>query len=567
MASSLDRVDGRLKVTGQATYAAEFAVKGLTHAALVLGRIAHGRITQLDTSGAESAPGVLCVITHRNAARIPRLKSAVSEQGAAVQTVLPLQNDLIHHAGQPVAVVVAETYEQAQYAAELVNVQYEAQRPRTRLDQYAHEAYPHRPMLGIVSDYLRGDPPRALSEADVCLEETYTTPIEHHNPMEPHATIATWDATGKLTVYDTTQGVHLTRQGLAEAFGLPVDKVRVICPFVGGGFSAKNVVWPYTILTAVAARDVGRPVKLRLRNYAEADPESGMPWSSKALRACYEQGAERCAWGHRNPAPRSMRDGRLLVGWGMATASYPSFGFPAAATAAIRADGCAMVRSGTAELGTGQYTVLTQIASDALGLEPEHVVVQLGDTEQPFSLGASGSSSVRSVGPAVRLAAEDARNRAVHLALEDEASPLFGYGADAIAVERGYLFVRQEPARRESYTAILTRHGLAQVTGTGTVGQVSTPARHRVNAFGAQFVEVRVDPDFGLVRIHRALGVFDIGRVINPKAARSQAIGGMVFGSGMALLEHTQIPSGVWQGHVTRSCRVPAARPCRCATD
>jgi xanthine dehydrogenase YagR molybdenum-binding subunit len=651
--AALDRVDGRLKVTGQATYVAEFAVKGLTHAALVLSRIAHGRITQLDTSDAESAPGVLCVITHRNAARIPRLKSAVSEQGAAVQTVLPLQNDLIHHAGQPVAVVVAETYEQAQYAAELVNVQYEAQLPRTRLEQYAHEAYPHPPMLGVVSDYLRGDPPRALSEADVCLEETYTTPIEHHNPMEPHATIAAWDGIGKLTVYETTQGVHLTRQGLAEAFELPVDKVRVICPFVGGGFGAKNVVWPYTILTAIAARDAGRPVKLvltraqmfvsagyrsqthqklkvgarhdgtltaiahhataigsevgefpetapevtkilyacpnvetsvrlvrldvgapsnmrapgeapgsfalesaldelaaalhvdpiklRLRNYAEADPDTGMPWSSKALRACYAQGAERFAWGHRNPAARSMRDGRLLVGWGMATASYPSFGFPAAATAAIRADGCAMVRSGTAELGTGQYTVLTQIASDALGLEPEHVVVQLGDTEQPFSLGASGSSSVRSVGPAVRLAAEDARNRVVHLALEDEASPLFGYGADAIAVERGDLFVRHEPARRESYVAILARQGLVQVTGTGTVDQVSTPARHRVNAFGAQFVEVRVDPDFGLVRIHRALGVFDVGRVINPKTARSQAIGGMVLGIGMALLEHTQI--------------------------
>jgi xanthine dehydrogenase YagR molybdenum-binding subunit len=552
-----------------------------------------------------------------------------------------------------VAVVVAETYEQAQYAAERVSVHYDAQPARARLERYMHEAYAHQPMLGILSEYSRGDPPRALSEADVRLEQTYSTPIEHHNPMEPHATVAAWDAIGKLTVYETSQGVHLTRQGLAEALGLPLEQVHVICPFVGGGFGAKNVIWPYTILTALAARHVGRPVKLvltraqmftsagyrsqtqqalkvgarsdgtltaiahhtiaigsevgefpetapevtkilyacpnvetsvrlvrldigvpsnmrapgeapgsfalesaldelatalpmdpielRLRNYAETDPDTGMPWSSKALRVCYEQGAERFGWAQRNPVPQSMRDGCWLVGWGVATASYPSFGFPAAATVVIRADGCAIVRCGTAELGTGQYTVMTQIASDTLGLEPAEVVVELGDTDQPFSMGASGSSSVRSVGPAVRLASEDARNKVVKLAVEDHASPLFGCSTGAIAMERGDLFVRDEPARRESYAALLARHGPGQVTGTGKVDQVSTPAQHRVNAFGAQFVEVRVDPEFGLVRIHRALGVFDIGRVINPKTARSQAIGGMVFGIGMALLEQTQI--------------------------
>jgi xanthine dehydrogenase YagR molybdenum-binding subunit len=471
--------------------------------------------------------------------------------------------------------------------------------------------------------------------------------------MEPHATIAAWDADGGLTVHDATQGVHLTRQGLAEALGLPAEKVRVICPFVGGGFGSKGGFWPYPALAAIAARQVGRPVKLvltraqmytsvgyrsqtvqdvqvgarrdgtltaivhhstsigsdlgefpetapevtkvlyacpnletrvrlvrldlgvptwmrapgeatgsfalesaldelasalgldpielRLRNYAETDPESGKPWSSNALRDCYTQAAERFGWARRNPEPRSMRDGRWLVGMGMATASYPSFGFPAQAGAAIRADGRAVVRSGTADLGTGQYTVMTQVAADALGLPPERVAFELGDTDLPFAFVAGGSSGVRSVGPAVRLAAEAARAKVLELAAGDEDSPLAGYGPDAVGAEGGELFLKHDPSKRESYAAILARHGLEEVTGEGGVEMVGMADEHRVNAFGAQFVEVRVDPDLGLVRVARALGAFDIGTVLNQKTARSQAIGGIVFGIGMALLEHTSI--------------------------
>jgi xanthine dehydrogenase YagR molybdenum-binding subunit len=404
----LDRVDGRLKVTGAAAYTAEFQATELAHAALVQSTIARGRITQLDTSAADAAPGVLGVISHRNSPRMPRLKSAGSLEGAAFQTVLPLQDEVIYHAGQHVALVVADTLEQAQYAAGLVRVEYEAQTPRAQLESYTSESYPHQPMFGILPDYVRGHPWPALSGAEIRIEQTYSTPIEHHNPMEPHAAFAAWDASGKLTVHDTTQGVHLARQGLAEALGLPLDQIRVICPFVGGGFGAKDSLWPYTVLAAIAARHVGHPVKLvltraqmytsvgyrsqtvqelklgalrngmltsivhhataigsevgefpetapeatkllyaspnletsvrlvgldlgvpssmrapgeapgsfalesamdelavalgidpielRLRNYAETDPESGKPWSSKALRACYAQGAERFGW-------------------------------------------------------------------------------------------------------------------------------------------------------------------------------------------------------------------------------------------------------------------------------
>jgi xanthine dehydrogenase YagR molybdenum-binding subunit len=649
----VDRVEGRLKVTGGATYAAEFRVPGLAHAALVQSNIARGRITRLDTTDAEAAPGVVDVISHLNAPRLPRLKPAATLEGSAFQTVLPLQDEVIHHAGQHVALVVAETLEQARHAASLVKVEYAAEQPRTQLEAHRAAAYAPQPVFGMPPDYVRGDPWQAQAGAEVRVEQTYTTPIEHHNPMEPHAAIAAWEAGDKLVVYDTTQGVHMTRAGLAEALGLRLNQVRVICPFVGGAFGAKDSLWPYTILAAVAARRTGRPVKLvltraemftsvgyrsqtvqdvklaarrdgtlcatvhhcaavgsevgefaetapevtqvlyacpnvetrlrltgldvgvsstmrapgeasgsfalesamdeladalgmdpielRLRNYAETDPDTGKPWSSKALRACYAEGAERFGWSRRTAEPRSMRDGRWLVGWGMATASYPSVGAPGAARAVIRADGRAVVRSGTADLGTGQYTVMTQVAADALGLPPDRVTFELGDSEQPYAFVAGDSSGVRSVGPAVRLAAEAARAKVIDLATHDELSPLAGYGPEAIGVEGGELFLEHAPAQRESYAALLVRHGLDQVTADGSVDWVSTPDDHRVNAFGAQFIEVRVDPELGLVRVQRALGVFDIGRVINPKTARSQAIGGIVMGIGMALLERTAL--------------------------
>jgi xanthine dehydrogenase YagR molybdenum-binding subunit len=650
----LDRVDGRLKVTGAATYTAEHRIDGLTHAALVQSAIARGQITRLATSAAVAAPGVLGVISHLNAPRLPRLKSSLTGEGFANQTVMPFEDARIYHAGQPVAMVVAETWEQAQYAARLVSVEYDMQNPRTELEPHVSEAYPPGPYFrGILPDYARGEPARGLADALIRVEQTYTTPIEHHNPMEPHATIATWDGEGGLTVYDASQGVFVTRAGLGEALGLPAEKIHVICPFVGGGFGTKAWLWPHTVLATIAARQIGRPVKLvltraqmytltgyrsqtlqdvqvgarrdgtltaiihhstsigsnvgefqepttevtrilyacpnvetrlrlvqldlgvptamrapgeasgsfalesamdelayelqmdpielRLRNYARTDPDSGRPWSSNALGACYTEAAERFGWARRNPEPRSMGDGLFQVGWGMASASYPTSGAPAQATVAILADGQAVVQSGTADLGTGQYTVMTQVASDALGLPAERVRFELGDTDLPFAFVAGGSSGVRSVGPAVRLAANAARAKVLLLAGSDEDSPLSGYGHEAVSAEGGELFLKHDPSKRESYAAILARHGLQVVTGDGSVGAVSMPSGHQVNTFGAQFVEVRVDPDLALVRVTRALGAFDIGRVLNPKTARSQAIGGIVMGIGMALLERTVI--------------------------
>jgi xanthine dehydrogenase YagR molybdenum-binding subunit len=650
----LDRVDGYLKVTGGAPYAAEHPIERLAHAVLVQSTIARGRIARLDSAAAEAAPGVLAVISHLNAPKLEPMKSFLTGEGVAIQTAPVLQDDVIHYAGQHLAVVVAETLEQAQHAAQLVRIGYEEQPPRTELRDQLDAAYLPRPFFGgTPPEHTRGDPTRGLAEAEVRVEATYTTPIEHHNPLEPHALIAVWGADGSLTVYEATQGVFGVQQGLAEVFGLPRDKVRVISPFLGGGFGTKGTYWPHTSLAALAAQRVSRPVKLvltraqmytstgyrsatlqelklgarrdgtltaivhhstsigsevgefpetageitktlyacpnletklslvplnlgvptamrapgeasgsfalesaldelayelgidplelRLRNYAEVSPESGKPWSSKALRACYGEAAERFGWARRNPEPGSMRDGRWLVGYGMATAAYPTVGFPAQAKATIRADGSALVQSATADLGTGQYTVMTQVAADALGLPPERITFELGDTRLPFAFVAGGSSGVRSVGPAVKLAAEAARARVVELALRDEDSPLAGYGSEAVGAEEGELFLQHDPARRESYAAILARHRLAEVSGDGGVDWAEVTQRFAVSSFGAQFVEVRVDPDFGLVRVARALGAFGIGRVINPKTARSQAIGGIVWGIGMALLERTAV--------------------------
>lgn len=684
----IDRVDGRQKVTGAARYSADHVLEGLVHAVLVQSIIASGRIARLDASGAEAAPGVLDVITHLNAPELPTTR-AMSGGGFALQAVTPLQDDRIRHAGENVALVVAETLEQAQHAARLIRVEYDEHSPRTELREhgeqvpsfvlsdYLEQAYPPQGVFGNPPDHTRGDPDGGLLEAEVRVDETYTTPIEHHNPMEPAATIAVWQDDGALTVYETTQGVTTTRMALAQALGLPRRKVRVVSRFLGGGFGCKGPYWPHTTLAAVAARRVGRPVKLvltraqmytsvgyrpetvqrvrlgarqngtltatihhststgseagelpepaaemtkmlyscpnlvtrhrlvklnmgvpslmrapgeasgsfalesaldelayelgmdpirlRLRNYAEVEPDSGKPWSSKALRACYEEGAERFGWEQRDPEPRSMRDGRWLVGWGMATAAYSSASLPAMARVRILSNGRAIAQSGTQDLETGTYTVMAQVASDTLGLPPDRITFELGDTTLPFALTSVSSSTARSVGPAVRAAAEAAKRKALNLAVRDRKSPLYGAKPEAVGAAEGELFLKADPSRRDTYAAILSRrrmdkvearriagllealHGIApamlpSVPG-GLLRATTSPfaGKHSTYDFGAQYVEVRVDPDLGIVRLSRALGVFDIGTVLNPKTARSQAIGGITWGLGMALLEQSPV--------------------------
>jgi xanthine dehydrogenase YagR molybdenum-binding subunit len=281
------------------------------------------------------------------------------------------------------------------------------------------------------------------------------------------------------------------------------------------------------------------PVELRLRNHADDDPESGRPWSSKSLKDCYRQAAERFGWSRRKSEPRSMREGRLLVGWGMATATWPTLRRPATALVRVRADGTALVRTAASDIGPGTYTVMTQIAADALGLPVARVRFELGDSRMPPAPVQGGSMTVASIGSAVHDAATAAREKVLELAAGEEGSPLHREAGDRVGAGDGRLFLKDEPSRGETYGDILKRHRKEAVEVTHESKPGGEAKQFSMHAFGAQFVEVRVDLDLGTVRVARVVSGFGAGRIINPKTAHSQAIGGIVGGLGMALMEHT----------------------------
>ena len=641
----LDRVDGRLKVTGAAKYSAEWPMPGVAHGFMVLSTIANGRIRNIDAARALREPGVLAVMTSRNA---PRLVTADDKAGVD-KAPMVLQDDTIAYDRQPVALVLADTFERAQYAASLVVVHYDVGRPQTTFAM----GTPYKPKAvhGKDADTLRGDAAAAFAAASIRVDNVYTTPPEHHNPMEPHATIARWDG-DTLTVYDATQGIFATRTRLADMFDMPPEKVRVIAKFIGGGFGGKGAAWPHTILAAMGAKMIGRavkiaiwrpqmwgsvgyrsptnqrvalganadgtlvstihevrsqtsqidefvessgilttmlytspallvthrvtklnvgtptymrapgestgsfalesamdelayaanldPIELRLRNYAETDQDAKLPFSSKSLRECYKAGADAFAWNRRTPAPGSMRDGRMLVGIGMASATYPTNRSAASAVARIDASGNVAVQSGGVDIGTGSYTAFGQVAAEALGIPVERVTMGLGDTRMPNAPNAGGSQLTASVGSAVKLAAIDARAKVALLAIGDARSPLAGAAPEAIDAKDGRLFLKSDPSRGETYAAIIARSGASLVEGKADAKPGDEKKQYAMHAFGAQFAEVRVDPDLGTVRVVRQLGAFASGRIINAKLAHSQFIGGMTFGLGMALFEETR---------------------------
>ncbi len=647
----LDRVDGRLKVTGQALYAAEHPVPNVTHAVLIMSTIARGRVTGMNTKAAEQSPGVLAVMTPMNAPRLPA-ESSGGNKAPTSRKVQVLQDDRVYYSNQPIGLVVAETLEQATHGAELVEVSYAAEPFNVVLERGLAKAYDPKKVggAGDPADSSRGDIQRGMDQAAGRIDNLYITPAETHNPMEPHATIAVWNG-GKLTLYDATQGVFSDRKRVAELLGLQPDDVRIVSPFLGGGFGSKGPAWSHVILAAMAAKQVSRPVKLvvkreqmfgmvgfrgrtrqsvsaggkkdgtltalrhdtvtqtssfdefvesssltarmlyqvpnnttshrlvkldmgtpsfmrapgeapgtygleaamdelayelkidplelRLRNYAEQDPEKGKPWSSKSLRECYRAGAERFGWSQRNPAVRATRDGNSLIGWGMATAVYPTRRSKSSAMATLRQDGSALVEAGTQDLGTGTYTIMTQVAADGLGLRPSQVTFRLGDTRFPETPVSGGSQTAASTGSSVFAAAQALREKLVQMAITDASSPLSGVGAGDVSIEDGFLVLRGNPAKRESLAALLKRQGKESVEAHGEAQPGAEKDEYSMYAFGAQFAEVRVDADLGQARVTRMVGAFAAGRILNEKTARSQFMGGMVWGISMAMLEDT----------------------------
>ena len=658
----IKRIEGHAKVLGRARFAAEYPIRGLVYAVPVLSTTAKGRITGFDLGEAQAVKGVIQILTHENAPKLPyKPQSAVLGSSAPPvgQPLRPLYDNIVRFDRQPVALVVAGTLEQAEQAAALVKVQYQAERAATDFQTEKAQAYPPNQSRlmpeGVAgpSDYQRGDPDAGYGSAAARVDATYVSPTEHHNPLEPHATTAVWSGAGHLTLYDKSQWPATVRSYLALAFGVPADHVRVLSPFVGGAFGGAGRPWPHVMLAALAARVVGRPVRLslsreamygstgfrpyteqrvrlgaaadgtltsivheatgqtstyeeyaeatlhptrmlyacegvrtvyrlvnmnvstptfmrgpgestgtfalesaldelayqlrldpielRLRNYAETDPEKKLPFSSKSLREAYAAGAERFGWARRTPQPGSMRDGRLLVGQGMASAVYPANRQAASARVRLMADGSALVQSSSSDSGPGSYTSMAQVAADALGVDVSQVRVELGDTELPFAPIQAGSWMMASLGPAVQASAKQIQEKAVALAVKDRRSPLYGADPQGVRVQGGRLFVAGHPERGETYAALLARQRLASVEGHQTAGPGSEAKKYSFWSFGAQFVEVTVDPDVLEIRVRRVVSALAVGRIINPRTAASQVRGGVIGGLGQALLEETHV--------------------------
>ncbi|MDP4506777.1 xanthine dehydrogenase family protein molybdopterin-binding subunit [Nonomuraea turcica] len=590
----MNRVEGRVKVTGLATYAAEYPVEGVTYAYPVQSRIAKGRITHVDVSRALAMPGVLSVLSVEEP---PELAEDADAELALFQS-----RDVAYR-GQLIAAAVADTYENARAAADAVRVAYEpadhdvglrADHPGLYRPEVVNPDYP--------ADTEQGDLEAGLAEAAATVDVTYTTPVLHNNPMEPHAALALWAADGRLLVYDSAQGASIDRDIIAKTLGLPPNRVRVVSRHVGGGFGSKGTTRPHAVLAALAARAVGRPVKvaltrqqmfdvtgyrtptiqrlrlgadadgrltalehvayeqsstlvefaeqtatparvmyaapalrtahrlvrldvatpswmrapgecpgmyalesamdelayaagldpveLRIRNDPQTEPDSGLPFSSRNLVACLREGARRFGWDRRDPAPGVRREGEWLVGTGVAASTYPARRMPSQALATMQ-DGDFLIQVAATDIGTGARTALTRIAAETLGVAPDRVHVELGDSDLPTAPVAGGSMGTASWGSAVVRACEE----------------LMKNGKEGRA---------------------------------DTTGEVAADTRLARHAFGAQFAEVRVSAVTGEVRVSRLLGVFAAGHIVDAELARSQFIGGMTMGLGMALMEETQ---------------------------
>lgn len=643
---AINRVDGFLKTTGSARYAADYPVENLAYGVPIVSTIASGKVAGIDSTAAEKAPGVLAIITREN---IPKLKKPKNDFGSATKLgeERPLfDDDKIYYAGQYLGLVVADSLERAILAGGLVKVDEREQEPLLDLEK----GKIFEPADDFArTKYSRGDAAAAMKSAERRIQQTYSTPVEHHNPIEPSAATAVWDG-DRLTLYECSQWVVGARNVVADTLGISRDKVRIVSNFVGGGFGCKGFIWPHSVLAAIAAQKVQRPVKvvlsrqqmftavghrgatkqqmslgatndgklvvidhenlthasmvddfiercgvitsflyecpnvrirnrgsrvniatptpmrapgespglfalesaldelawdlkvdpieLRLRNYAEEDPEKGLPYSGKSLRECYALGKEHFEWQPQG-APRSHPDGRYLIGWGMATATYPGYRNVGSARIRILPDETVVVSSATQDLGTGTYTTMTQVASETLTVPPKQIRIELGDSTLPPGPVSGGSMTTASITPAVFAAAQDVLLKLKHCAIEDEKSPMYKLKPDDIDVKDGHLQVRSNPAKKVTFGNVLRSQKVAMIEAEAETAPGAELKKYAFHSFGAQFTKVRVDSDTGEIRVMKHLAVFDIGRVINPKTARSQAIGGVTMGLGMALLEHT----------------------------
>ena len=649
----VNRVDGLAKVTGQAKYAAEFAVPDLLYGFVVLSTIARGRIVTMDLTAAKAVPGVVDILTHSHRPRTSWWTLKWKDQDAPPGSPFrPLQDEKILFSDQPIALIVARTSELARHAASLVQVTYEEQPHATDLRKHRSRARPPSSLKFGFSPppKPRGDADEAYRTSAVQIDAEYSSPVEHHNALEMHASTVVYGDGGALTIYDKTQGVTNSHGYVARVFGLAKKKIRVLSPFVGGAFGSalrpqyqlflavaaaltlkrsvrvvltrqqtfglghrpetlqrialgadaggrlqavihevvgstsrfedyvENVanwstllyrcetarqsydVVPLDIFTPLDMRAPGGalgvfaietaidelahkagidPLEIRLRNYADRDGDNDLPFSSKELKACYAQASERFGWSRRSFEPRSMKDGHRRVGWGMATGVWEAMQMPAGAKAVLQRDGRLVVSTATADIGTGTYTVMSQIAADAFGLPLDRVTIELGDSDLPFALVEGGSWTAGSVGTAVMAVCAKLGKTLCKKASELARSPLKGVSERDLEIVDGGVQIKRDPTRRLLLSELAARYEGELEMKAMVLPHMLDQRKFARYTHSAVFAEVHVDEDFGTVRVNRMVTAVAAGRILNPKTARSQILGGMVWGVGMALSEET----------------------------
>ena len=626
LGKGLDRSDGVLKVTGGATYGFEHRVgEDVAYGYLITAPVAKGKVIGFDTESARAIPGVLDIVV--DDPRIPRQAAGFWPSRAG--------NESIDHWDQVLGAAIATSFEAAREAARAVRIDIEPEQGDFDTMGGLAGASPP-PEDARLQDFARGDIDSAMAEAAACIDQLYSTPNQVHAAIEPHASIATWKE-GKLTLYSSLQILGAAKAVLAAALQIDAGEVRIISPYIGGGFGGK-MLGPEAVLAAIAAERLDRPVKIamtraqlfhniyrrtdthqRIRLAADAqgkltaighdsvvsqgpdrgfmepvalgtialyaapvrhishkvvtldmvmagavrapgeavgmlaletaidelaeqlgrdpvdfrklneppvDPMTGKPFSTRRLVECLDEGARRFGWANRSAAPGSVREGEWLIGMGMAAAVRVNFLLDSEARVTLGTDGRATIETDMTDIGTGTYTILGQIAGESLGLPMHCIDVILGDSDLPRAAGSGGSFGAASAGSSVALACEDI---VAELARRMNTSP------ENMTLKDGYAIAGN---RR---VALDTLVGDAPLVAMGKIGQGSNAANFSQAAHGAQFAEVAVNAVTGAVRVRRMLGVFEAGRILNAKTARSQAIGGMIWGIGYALMEGAEL--------------------------
>ena len=621
----IDRIEGHLKVTGKAKYASEFPVENMVYAQGVNSTIAKGKITSIDTTAAENLEGVLAVITYKNAEKLKNYTKEMTD--FSLTTIAPVfQDRQVYYYGQYIACVVAETFEQAQYACRLVKVTYEEETPDIHLDKNKSKAY--KP--GDSADFTRGDMEAGMREAHVTLEETYTTPIEHQQPMELHAAIVSWN-NAKVKMYANQQILGQATTSISETFNIPKEDVQIITPYIGGGFGSKLNVFKHITMATMASIMIGRPVQItvtrqqmftntgmrqfdeqkmrlgakkdgsltalahhttshtaknlqyfeacgnvskmlyktpnnavthrliplniqcpssmrapgeatgsfalesaidelawklkmdpidfRIKNDTQVDMGEDKPFSSRLLKECLRIGADKFGWEKRKMQPRTNKNGNWLIGYGVSAASRRAPYMKTSAKVALELKQNAVnanLKMDATDIGTGTYTIVAQTVSEYLSIPVENVIVEIGDSEFPVTPGSGGSWGAASYCNGARKACEN-----------------------AIAE----LKKKQNIAESEEIeiAELLRQNNLSSFEAEGTVEPSEEYKKHSVFSFGANFTEVWVDKDTGMYRIKRMVNVGSAGKILNPKTAYGQIIGGLTMGAGMVIAERTQV--------------------------